>query len=326
MGSPNVAVRQRDDLATAFEEFNLAMNRRGYIGDRVFPVVEVGKQAGTFSKIPLEQLLQSPDTVRAPGSGYARGDWTFEQAAYATIENGYEEPLDDREVQMYRDLIDAELISSQRAFDAVLGSQERRVAAKVYNTTTWTGSDLTTAITHEWDDATNAVPITDVKAAAKKIWDGSGLWPNALIINEHIFKNLRLVDQITDAIASAGAGASVVQADISMNQIAQALDLQFIIISGSAKNTANEGQDATIASVWGDENAMVAKIAVTNDFKEPCIGRTFHWAEDGSTIAGTVEEYREEKVRSQIFRVRHDVAEVVLYPQAGHLLSNVTTI
>jgi hypothetical protein len=27
-----------------------------------------------------------------------------------------------------------------------------------------------------------------------------------------------------------------------------------------------------------------------------------------------------------VIRVRHDVDEVVLYPQAGHLLSNVTTL
>jgi hypothetical protein len=70
---------------------------------------------------------------------------------------------------------------------------------------------------------------------------------------------------------------------------------------------------------------MVCRIATSNDFREPCIGRTFHWSADGSSIGGTVESYREEQTRSDIIRVRHEVAEVTLYAEAGHLLSNVTT-
>ena len=50
-----------------------------------------------------------------------------------------------------------------------------------------------------------------------------------------------------------------------------------------------------------------------------------HHLLDGSSIGGTVESYRDENVRANIIRVRHDVDELVLYPQAGHLLSNITT-
>jgi hypothetical protein len=60
--------------------------------------------------------------------------------------------------------------------------------------------------------------------------------------------------------------------------------------------------------------------------RDACIGRTFHWSQDGSSIGGTVESYRDERVRGDVIRVRHDVDEIVLYPQAGHLLSNVTTL
>ena len=40
---------------------------------------------------------------------------------------------------------------------------------------------------------------------------------------------------------------------------------------------------------------------------------------------GMVESYREEAVRGEVIRVRHDTAEVVLYKEAAHLLSNITT-
>lgn len=315
----------RPDLAESFMEFDLMAEMAGYVGTRVFPVVEVARQAGNFGKIPLEQLLKNRETKRAPGAGYSRSNWTFDDAAYACMEHGAEEPVDDREAEMYADYFDAEVIAAQRAMADVLRNAEKRIADAVFNTTTWTGASLTTGITHEWDDATNAVPITDVEAAVRKIYDNSGLWANALVINRKVFRNLRLCDQIRERITSDGAGSSELPGNITVQQLAQAFDLDFVIVAGGSRNTANEGQTASISQIWSDEYAMVCRVATTSDFREPCIGRTFHWGADGSSIGGTVETYREEAVRSDIVRVRHDVDEIVLYAEAGHLLSNITT-
>lgn len=325
MPSPSSSLAtQRPDLAT-FLEFDLESEKAGYIATQVFPVIDVQSQAGNFGKIPLEQLLQQRETKRAPGSGYARSNWTFEPATYATREHGAEEPVDDREAKMYAEYFQAEQISTMRAFSSVLRNAEQRVADAVFNTTTWTGSSLTTAITHEWDDATNCVPLTDVEAAVQKIYDNSGLWANALVINRKVFRNLRNSAQVIDRIESNGAGNASKASDITAQMLATAFDLEYIIVAGTSKNGAKEGQAASPTQIWSGEYAMVCKIATGPDMRDPCIGRTFHWSQDGSSIGGTVESYREEAVRADIIRVRHDVAEVVLYPQAGHLLSNITT-
>lgn len=316
----------RPDLASFFE-FDLEAAKAGFVASKVFPVVEVAKASGNFGKIPLESLLQERETRRGPGSGYSRGSWQFDDATYATVEHGAEEPVDDNEAKMYRDYFDLEVVATSRAYGAVLRNAEKRVADAVFNTSTWTGSGLTTAITNEWDSnhTTDAVPITDVEAAVKKVYDASGLWPNALIINRKVFRNLRNLDQIIDRINSSGAGKISTPADITTQMLSAVFDLPYIIVAGESRNSAKEGQAATPSQIWSDEYAMVCKIATSNDMREPCIGRTFHWSEDGSSIGGTVESYRDETVRGDIIRVRHQVAEVVLYPQAGHLLSNVTT-
>lgn len=325
MPSPSSSLAtQRPDLATFFE-FDLESEKAGYIATQVFPVVDVATQAGNFGKIPLEQLLQQRDTKRAPGSGYARGDWTFEPATYATEEHGAEEVVDDNEAKMYAEYFDAEMISTARAYSAVLRNAEARVADAVFNASTWTGAALTTSITHEWDDATNCVPLTDVEAAVQTIYDNSGLWANALIINRKVFRNLRNSAQMIDRIESSGAGSPAKPSDITVQMMAAAFDLEHIIVAGTSKNSAKEGQTASPTQIWSGEYAMVCKVANTGDMREPCIGRTFHWSADGSSIGGTVESYREEQVRGDVIRVRHQVDEVVLYPQAGHLLSNITT-
>ena len=325
MPSPSSALTTlRPDLAS-FLEYDLESDRNGYVASRVFPVVDVASQAGQFGVLPIEELMQQRTTNRSPGGGYSRGNFKFQTATYACEEHGAEEPVDDRQAKMYREYFDAEQVATLRAFSAVLRNAEQRVADAVFNTTTWNGASLTTGITNEWDDVGNATPITDVDAAVKKVYDGSGLWANALIVNQKVFRNLRRCAQIIDAIESSGAGDPSKQSDITADMLARVFDLDFVIVAGASRNNGKEGQAASPVQIWSDEYAMVCRVATSADMADPCIGRMFHWSEDGSSVGGTVEVYRDELVRANIVRVRHDVDEVVLYPQAGHLLSNITT-
>ncbi|TXH10543.1 MAG: hypothetical protein E6R03_15290 [Hyphomicrobiaceae bacterium] len=326
MPSPSSSLTTlRPDLTGSLQEYSTMMNRESFIGLRVAPVFESGKSSGTFGRIPLEQLLQSRDTERAPGSGYSRGNWSFTQDTYATSEHGAEEPIDDNEAVNYREYFDAELVGTERALDAVLSNHEKRVADLIFNASTWTGTSLTTAISNEWDDFTSATPITDVEAAVRKVWSNSGIWPNSLIINRHVFRNLRQCSQVKDAIASSGAGDRTTLSDINIEALKRVFDLQNIFVAGGAENTAAEGQSATIGKIWSDEYAMVCYIDDSNDLRRPTLARTFHWSEDGSQIGGLVESYRDESKRSNIIRVRQQVGLKVMYVECGHLLSNVTT-
>src|SRR5690606_39002040 len=120
-------------------------------------------------KIELKHLLQMKSTKRAPGAGYKRGDFEFGKYSYSTDEYGWEEPLDDRKLKIYRDLLDAEAVHAQRAEDFVLREYERDCAAAVHDTGTWTGQSLTKAITNEWDDHEQATPIDDVHTAKEAV-------------------------------------------------------------------------------------------------------------------------------------------------------------
>lgn len=315
----------RPELGQGLEQYNLANGRMKFIGLRALPVFDAPKSSGSFSIRTVAQILQSGNTDRAPGTGYGRGTQQFSTTTYTTQEQGWEEVVDDNDKANYRELIDAELVATARAYDVVLRNQEQRIANELFNTTTFSGA-MTNAITNEWDDAANADPTGDIKTAKRAIWDRTGLWADTLIINEHVFQNLRECEAVIDRIQSAGAGTATKAADITADMLARVFDLSQILIGGSPKNTANESATtATIANIWSNEYAMLCVTAKTNDLREACIGRSFHWAEDGSEIGGHVESYRDETVRADIVRVRHQVGEKVLYPELGQLLSNITT-
>jgi len=312
----------RPEIAGTFEEFDFEMNRAGFIGARCLPIFDAAESAGNFGRLTLEQLLQTRDTTRSPRSGYARQDHQFTPDTYTTQEHGAEEVVDENEARAYRNYFDAEVVAAQRARDVVLRNQEIRVAGLLFNATTFTSQKTT--ISNEWDDLANATPIVDVETAVRAVYNRCGVKPNALIIGWNVFRNLRNCAEIVDRIKYSGHDDPKAR-KITEAVLAEVFDLEHVLVGDAAKNTANQGQAASISPIWSDEYAMVTRIAASQDFAEPCIGRTFHWSEDGSMPLGTVESYREESVRGDVIRVRHQVGEKLIYTAVAQLLDNVTT-
>lgn len=313
----------RPDLAPGFEEFDLAMDRMGFIGLNVLPPVDVVVQSGKFPRIRLADLLQEHTLTRASGTGYQRSSGRFTDESFATVEYGVEEVVDRREAALYAEYFDSEQIAVMRAVDRILRAQEKRIADAVFNATTWNGASLTTGVSTEWSNV-SSTPIADIHAARFKVYEGSGLWPNTLIINRRVYHNLRRVTQVIDAIVASGAGEAAKQSDISPELLARVFDVEKVLVAGASRNSANEGQAAVVGQIWSNEYAMLCVTASGADIRTPCIGRTIHWSGDGSSIGGTVESYEEVAVAGSVIRVRHEVQEKIIYPEAGHLLSNIT--
>lgn len=321
MPSPNQSLAtQRPDLHS-FEEFDLEAQKRGFIGTRILPIVEVGAQAGAFGVIPVAEMLADGDTRRAPGGGYNRGSWSFEPHTYATQDNGWEEPVDDREAAMYKNYFTAELVAAQRAYGMVLRKLESKIAAKLFNATTF-ASQITSANV-AWSVPATAKPIDNVRKAKEAVADRTGEVPNALVLNWKKFSDLRDCDQIIERINASGAGSPAKASDVTAEMMAQVFDVDQVLVAGAYKNTAAKGQDASLSQIWSDSYAMVCKVATSEDFRESCIGRTFHWSEDGSEPGGAIEEYRDETVRSNIIRVRNDSVSDIIYQEAAQLIDSI---
>lgn len=324
MPAPSTALTQyRPDIGTLFQWDAMAA-RRGFIAQRVLPVFETAVQAGTYGIVPLKQLLKEPQVGRNDRGDYNRSGFTFQDTSFATKERGIEVPMDDRQSRMYRQFFDFEVACTEAALDIVLRAAEKRCADAIFNATAF--ASYTAAVSNEWDDYTNATPVADVEAAVRAVWGATGLWPNSLIVNKKVFRNLRMCDEVTDKIASTGAGTSIEPGKITAAMLATVFDLEQVIVADAARDSANEGQAVTVAATWSDEYAMVAALNRQGDgIETPGLGRTLHWGEDGSTIGGTVERYYSDESRSEIVRVRHDVDEKIVYTACGYLLSNITT-
>lgn len=318
---PTTAIT-RFELGSTFEEFDLRMNIMKFIGAKILKPRRVGVAAANIGKVPLKQLLQSAETKRAPGAGYARDTFEFDTWAYAVEQYGKESPLDDALLAIYGDIIDAERISVDRAEEAVLNQYERDVAAKVMDTALLPNAPATGL----WTNRAAAEITADVMAACQAVEDATGMEANTLVVTNALWRSMVQADDIVDKIKPTSLpGVNAIQA-----ALAELLGIKQILVAGGFKNTANEGQAAAISRIWGGTSALVCRVAETDDPQEACIGRTFMFDGDGPSAPGDggalaviVEEYRDEKVRGTVYRARNNRDIQIMYPACGHIITGV---
>jgi len=317
MGVDQSGVRAtpRLDLGAAIEEY--VQDAGDFIGTRLFPIFKTPQKAANFSAITRESLTQTPDTKRAPNGKYNRGSIGAKDVGYSCEENGFEMPLDDGERRNYAKDFDAELAVSKAAMNIVLRGQESRIAALAMNTSIFTGAPLFTDVTGSniWSDPTKDIlkTIRDAKAQIRK---NCGLLPNMLVMS---YTNLNLClnnDKIKDAIKYT---ARPTEAEI-INALKDFFGIPNVLIANAIKNSSKEGQAFSGSDIWSPTYVLLAVSAQDGqDPTQPSIGRTFLWANDSPENV-MVEQYRDESIRSDVFRSRQHTDEIVLDKYFGHLL------
>ncbi len=324
----------RHDLSLSYNEFDARMNEKKYIGLKVFRPTEVGLQSASFNKFPAEAVMPPEEDLSRDAEGaYARDDFEWDSDTYATSEKGAEEKVDDRQIALYGDELRAEQKKRNRAVSRVARCYEVGAAGDLFNTTVWTGADLTTNISVPWSTRATADPFDDVDKAKDKVSDNCGYAANALVLSSRAFRNMIRTERVESLVKFSGHEDPKALAEATA-ALAIALQLDHIIIADDAKkNTADRGQKAVLEHIWATNMAMVCRIATDDDIEseEPCIGRTIVWTGDGAVLPGaedetigiTVEEYREERVRGGIIRARTEFVRKIFDVRAGHLLTNI---
>lgn len=309
----------RPDLGVlAYEHLGDAM-ANGFIADQVLPVFETSQKNSDFPVIPREALLKIPETRRAPKGGYNRADWAFNKDTFNCEEDGWEEVIDDSEAALYSRFFDMEAVATRRATNVLLRAREQRVANAVFNATTWTP----VTVTHEWDDAANAVPLDNVNAGKKVIRNATGLLPNTLIISYSTFLDLGRCNQVVERVKYVFPG--ITRGEIGTEQLAQFFGVSQVLVGSAIKDATAKGKSMVTANdLWNKEYAMLCVIDASNDLLAPSLGRTFLWSEDSPGMLNT-DMYRDETKRADVVRVRHNTTEKIIHVACGYLMDNITT-
>lgn len=313
MIQPGTHATPRMDLGIAFQEYSFTRIR--LIAMLVLPKLKLGKQAATI-KVTKRKNARIPNVDHADGANYRRVHLYMDDLAYATTDKGLEAQLTDRDRELYATDFDGEQETVNSIKTKMLLAYEKRVKDVVFNTTTFTGASLYTDNSGSpWDTASTDI-ISQINAAKEKVRLNTGVMADSMVIGEAAMQNLLK----NDDIIARFPGAAKITEDMIRTNSASIFGLQQLIVGTAAYNSAIEGQDASMADLWGDDYALVAALGREGmPMSEPQLGRTIVWENYIPDIA-YVEQYREEQTESDVFRVKESTQEKLFDENFGHLM------
>lgn len=311
----------RADWGEAMWEFYL--NSADYIGAQVLGVKPTGVKAATYSKVTRESILRQRNVKRGSGDNYNRDDIELEDQAYACEEYGIELSLDQSKRNEFINDFDADSAYMAMSSEIIMNAMERRIAAAVFNTTTWTGAHLTTEASN-WQN-NSATIKNDVIKAAEKSRKLTGKMPDTMIINRRTLNYILNNDEIID-LRNVSEQSSL---SIIRGSLPGIFGLEQILVGNAMTSTLDEGVAFSASSntsyIWGNAitaGSPLAMICKThNSLSDPGIGLIPHWTTDAPQLF-TMETYWDEDRRANVYRCRQQVDEVIHDASFGHLLYN----
>ena len=301
----------REDLGVAFHEYDPSME--GFIADIALPPSPVGKKAATMGVITRENLKRA-NSDHANGAAFGRVTLVSEDKSYACRDHGLEGQLTDEDRATYETDYDAEYETVQSVTRKMYIEREIRVAAAMFNTTTWTGGALYTDNSGApWDNIATTI-IAQVIAARRLVRLNCGVMPDTMLIGQTSLENILLNTQIRAQFP----GANLITLAMIQQALGSIFGLTQLIVGQAGYDSADEGLNFTGAECWSDDYALIYK-RHTGGRATPGLGRNVIWnGVDGGL--GQVKEYREEQTESDIFRVRDFSFEWIFDAYFGHLM------
>lgn len=282
-----------------------------FIAPRLFPRVRVSKQSDKYFIYGTENLNLS-DCVTAAGSNYPRFSWTMSNTSYYCEKLGGEHAIPDEDRDSADPAINLEQDSVEFLSEKIDMNIENRMAALVTSTSNITQYTTLTAAT-QWSNYTSDTsdPESAIKTAKTTIFAATGRVANTIVFSESIAETLAhhptLVDlrKYTDPNLLSDSGLP--KKIFGLN----------ILVAAGVYNSAKLGQTASLSEIWGD-NALIAYVNPNPGRKSLTLGVTFEYG------GRQVFKYREDKVESDIVRVKEGgVDEVLIAAACGYLITDV---
>lgn len=314
----NSAAIFRGDIAGVVEQAKDF--EAGLIGTGVMPILDVPVRAGQYPSFVLKegQLLKSDMKNRSPYSAYARGTRAFVQDTYTALEYGYEEAVDDTVTLDVARFFDAEVIAAKLAKRKLLLAHELRVAAKIFDSGTFTATNSATAYT-----TANLATFDagqDVQEAIDRLLSkGESTTNLKVVIPYPVWTRIRASTKFQNRLRGTGLSTDTIL-NASTQAAAEVFGVSEVLIGRASYDSAPEGVAFSASNAWANTFIWVGSVTQASaGYFGGGAGFTLNWSEYGPAIG--VSTYREEAIKSNIVRASQYTAEKVVNANAGQLVT-----
>ena len=293
-------------------DLSIGYQNEALLWDKICPQKGVSYKTGTYPIYTRDYWFRRAQAaVRAEDGGYNRYGYGIGSGTYATVEIGFEKLLGDPTKaanQTGDDLADIDTRFLTTLMELEL---EKLVANDAFTASKW-GTDSTLAGTNQWSDFDGSDPIANIDIALRTIRRNVGTVAKKIgCCGALAWEKLKEHPLVIDKYKHTQKGV------MTPELVAAVLGLDEINVGWSVENTAYEKLPGTAsftgADIWTDNflvraegaNAMPSMVFIwEEDFKAPWV----------------VENYRDDKVRGDVTRIRTHYDVVIASTQHGYLI------
>ena len=305
----------RQDISTLLMEG--VHQEKHYVASSLLPVYGSQREVGRYPKFRLGkgELLKKESQKRNATGTYNESEEQFEWDSYQTQEYGHEKRVDDVVKKQMGDFFDAEMVTAKFCMNKLMLDYEVEAAAAIMNPTTFTATAAGTAYT-EANLATMDFPA-DINATIEAL-TLNGEEPNTMVLSLSVYNRLKrskLLQTYLYGHLNTTQGGS----NITPNLIAEAFGIPNIVVAKKSYDNAIKGK-MNVVPVWGNEYIWIGEVQ-GGDFMTGGCGRTIIWDADSEGGLFTTDQYREEKRRGDMIRVRSNRVIKIVNPNSGRLIT-----
>lgn len=281
--TPFVIVPSLLAIAVAYPQGNC-------IADRVLPRVPVATQAFRYLKYNLGDAFKTPDTLVGRKSAPNQLDWGSTELTATVQDQGLDTAVPNADILAWEQAqaagagfvsqVDPLSRNTGLVMQAVMNRRELRAANLVFNANTYAAANKTVLSgTSQWSDFVNSDPLSAIMGYL----DGMVVRPNIATFGRAVATKLRMHPKVCKAIFGNNTDAGIVD----LQQLANLLELEEILVGDAWVDTAAPGQPTNLVRAWGKHAAFTVRNKQADTTAGVTFGLTAQW---GDRVAGTIQD------------------------------------
>jgi hypothetical protein len=250
----------------------------GLIADEVMPYVDVEGEKFAWTEYPIDQSFRLADDNASRTGALNTITTNGTKQSGLTLDRGLQSAVPQRDIEAAaaNPAYDPKATRTKLIMQTVLNNREKRVSEAVFNLANYDASQRATlAGTAQWSDYANSDPMSVLLAAI----DAMLMPANMLVLGNATWQRLRQNPKLVQAIRGSVNSTGVLRRE----EVADALEIEKIIVGTGRVNIAAPGQPASFARVWGKHAALLHINSLAQAGEAPTFGFTARW---GSRVAG----------------------------------------
>jgi hypothetical protein len=237
-----------------------------FIGERLMPVINVGKLSNLFAKYDKRDILAYPSDEMADGAEANEVSQARSTGSYLCQGRGFKTKVlvktIDNADEPYNEMLDA----TDQVNEGLAFKRELRIAAKMCTSANYGSNTTGLAGGARWDTATGN-PVRDVLSAKSNMWMGRGKAKTVGFCSEAVYRSLKTNTLILDVLKYSRGGTA------KHEELLNLFEIDELHVGAGRQDTANSGQAASYGRIWSDVFGIV-RVAETPSLRNAVFGYT----------------------------------------------------